>query len=279
MLGLGAVVAGRIGLHRKVVALSGTAAVLVSAVCVLVVAGAVPALAGLLLGLAVLGCYLLILSTGGQGPRLPPRWQAWLRSAVAEEEVELEDAIRPARGRWSDVVTAAAALTVVVAASTAMERAASSLGTTLGVPQIVTGGLVLAAVTSLPNAVAAVYLAARGRGAAALSTALSSNTLNVLAGLLLPGAVIGLGAPSGQAQLITAWYAGLTLAVLALAWRHKGLTRSSGAAIIAAYAGFVGCVLASSYAGPGSTALVSGLSAASAAAMLPAFWAAAARPA
>ena len=33
---------------------------------------------------------------------------------------------------------------------------------------IVTGGLVLAVVTSLPNAVAAIYLALRGRGAAAL---------------------------------------------------------------------------------------------------------------
>ncbi|MGH3255230.1 MAG: hypothetical protein ACRDOU_07430, partial [Streptosporangiaceae bacterium] len=63
------------------------------------------------------------------------------------------------------------------------------------VPEIVIGGLVLAAVTSLPNAVAAVYLAARGRGAATLSTALNSNTLNVAAGLLLPAAVIGLGRP------------------------------------------------------------------------------------
>ena len=49
----------------------------------------------------------------------------------------------------------------------------------------------LAAVTSLPNAVAAVYLAGRGRGAATLSTALNSNALNVIAGLLLPAAIIG----------------------------------------------------------------------------------------
>jgi cation:H+ antiporter len=267
LLGLGALVAGRIGLHRRVVVLSGTVAMLVAVMCVLVVAGVVPALAGLLLGLAVLACYVLVLAGRGHRPGLPPRWRAWLRSAVAEEELELEDAIRPRPGRWLDAVGAAAALTAVVAASIAMERAASSLGTSLGVPEIITGGLVLAAVTSLPNAVAAVYLAARGRGAAALSTALSSNTLNVLAGLLLPGAVLGLGAPAGQAQLITAWYAGLTLAVLALAWRHRGLTRSTGLAIVAAYAGFVGSVLASSYAGPDGTALVGGLTGLSAAAL------------
>ena len=67
-----------------------------------------------------------------------------------------------------------------------MERAASALGSRFAVPEIVVGGLVLAAVTSLPNAVAAVYLAARGRGAATLSTALNSNTLNVVVGLLIP---------------------------------------------------------------------------------------------
>jgi Ca2+/Na+ antiporter len=91
----------------------------------------------------------------------------------------------------------------VIVASVVMERAASDLGQRYGVPQIVTGGLVLAAVTSLPNAVAAVYPAARGRGAATLSAALNSNTLNVVFGLLLPGAPIGLRQASGQAGLVT----------------------------------------------------------------------------
>jgi len=123
------------------------------------------------------------------------------------------------------------------------------------VPQIVTGGLVLAAVTSLPNAVAAVYLAARGRGAATLSTALNSNTLNVVAGLLLPGALIGLGEPSDQAGLVTAWYVVLSLAVLMLAWRRRGLGRGAGLLIIAAYAVFAASVVASGYALAGLQAL------------------------
>ncbi len=117
----------------------------------------------------------------------------------------------------------------------------------------------LAAVTSLPNAVAAVYLAGRGRGAATLSTALNSNTLNVVAGLLLPGALLGLGAPSGQAGLVTAWYAGLTVAVLAVAWRHRGLRRRSGAAIIFAYAAFAASVIISGYGAVGGSPLIAGL--------------------
>ncbi|MGH3269595.1 MAG: hypothetical protein ACRDN1_11120 [Trebonia sp.] len=68
---------------------------------------------------------------------------------------------------------------MVIAASVMMERAASALGSRFAVPEIIVGGLVLAAVTSMPNAVAAVYLASPGRGAATFSTALNSNALNV----------------------------------------------------------------------------------------------------
>jgi sodium/calcium exchanger protein len=141
-------------------------------------------------------------------------------------------------------VTGAAALLVVVAASTLMERAATTVGGHFGVPGIVTGGLVLAVVTSLPNAVAAIYLARRGRGAAALSTALNSNALNVVAGLLLPAAIIGPGPRTGPGTLVAVWYAGLTILALVLAWRHSGLRRGHGALIVAAYLVFVASLLA-----------------------------------
>jgi len=256
LLGLGAVVAGRISLHRKVVVLSGSIALSVALLSVLVISGAVSPLAGLVVAVLVLGVYLLVLGTAGRRPRLPASWQTWLRSAVSEEELELEDAIRPSRGRWPDALIAAMALGVVIVASVTMERAASNLGQRLGVPEIVTGGLVLAAVTSLPNAVAAVYLAGRGRGAATLSTALNSNTLNVVAGLLLPGALIGLGQPSAPTLLVTVWYVGLSVAVLLLAWIHQGVSRRAGAAIIAAYAAFTASLIVSGYAPNGATVLV-----------------------
>jgi cation:H+ antiporter len=255
LLGLGAVVAGRIGLHRRVVLLGGTIAGCVAIVALAVVTGVLPVFAGLVLAVLVLGLYLVLLGTEGRGIAgrvmdgvgLPWRWQAWLRSAVTEEEIELEDAIQPGRGRWPDVAAAAAALVVVVAASIAMERAAVSLGRRFGVPEIIVGGLVLAAVTSLPNAVAAIYLAARGRGHATLSTALNSNTINVVVGLLLPGVVLGLGQPTPQTALVVGWYAALTLAVLVLAWRHRGLSRGPGAVVIAAYGAFCGSLLATAF--------------------------------
>jgi cation:H+ antiporter len=251
LLGLGAVVAGRVSLHRKVVVLGGTVAIGVAGVCLGVVSGVLSAAAGLGLAAVVVAVYVLVLAHGWRvlgRLALPGRWISWLASAVAEEELELEPAIRPRRGRWPDAVVGGGSLLVVIAASVTMERAAAELGSRYAVPELVVGALVLAAVTSLPNAVAAVYLAARGRGAATLSTALNSNNLNVMAGLLLPAAVIGLGRPSGQAVLITVWYLVLTVAVLGLALLDAGLSRAAGIVVIASYVVFAASVMRAGYA-------------------------------
>ena len=247
LLGLGAVVAGRISLHRKVVVLGGTVAMLVAVTCLFSVGGQLSAGAGLTIVLAILVPYIVLLGAhrsifGRLG--LATRWTAWLSAAIVEEESELEVAIHPRRGTGGDALMGGAALVVVVAASIAMERGASSLGVHFAVPEIIVGGLVLAAVTSLPNAVSAIYLARRGRGAATLSTALNSNSLNVAAGLLIPATIIGLAKPSGSGLLVAGWYVGLTALSLVLCYSGHGLRRTSGGLIIAAYALFVALLLA-----------------------------------
>jgi cation:H+ antiporter len=251
LLGLGAVLAGRVGLHRKVIVLGGAVAVWIGATGLAAVLGLVSPLVGLVMALVALVPYIVVLGRGRRGlGRLPlPRgWIAWLASAVAEEESELAVAIRPPRGRARDVAVASGALVIVVAASAAMERAASVLGRRYGVSEIVVGGIVLAGVTSLPNAVAGNYLASRGRGAAVLSTSLNSNNLNVAAGLLLPAALLGLGRPSGETTLVAAWYLGLTVFVLAFAYADRGLRRGAGLLIIGAYGVFLATLLATAHA-------------------------------
>jgi cation:H+ antiporter len=246
LLGLGAIVARRIDLHRKVVVLGGAVASWVALVCLICIVGLIGPTIGLALVLCILVPYVVLLGTRHRPirrPSKPRRWEQWLRSAVVEEEAELEVAIRPRPGTRRDAVVAAVALVVVVAASVIMERAASAIGRHAHVAGIVVGGLVLAAVTSLPNAVAGVYLAARGRGAAMLSTTLSSNTFNVVLGLLLPAAFVGLAAPSGQETLIVGWYGALTVITLILAYVGRGLRRRHGWLIVAGYAGFVAVLL------------------------------------
>jgi cation:H+ antiporter len=249
LLGLGAVVAGFIGLHRKVVLLGGAVALWVALACLGTVTGTVAPLVGLIGVLVVLVPYVVVLgvrrTTLGRLP-LPARWSAWLSSAVDEEELELVVAIRPPRGRPVDLVTAAVALVVVVLASVTMERGATDLGRRYHVADIVIGALVLAAVTSLPNAVAAVHLASKGRGAAALSTALNSNNLNVAAGLLIPAVLLGLTHPSGTGSAIAVWYVGLTVLTVGLAYAGRGLFRWAGWLIIAGYVAFVAWLLLAS---------------------------------
>ncbi len=242
LLGLGAVVAGRIALHRKVVLLEGVVAIAVAALAAVTIAGlASPALC-LALGAVVLVPYVVLSALPPERrPRIPlPRaWRAWLASAVAEEEVELLTAIAPRRGNWRDGVVVAVAVPAVVGASALMEGAASALGARHGVPSIVTGGIVLAAVTSLPNAVAAVYLARRGRGPAAFSVALNSNAVNVVVGLMIPALIVASALLSRDGALITSVYVGLTLVTLGLAWAGRGLDRWAGGLIIVLYVAFV----------------------------------------
>ena len=137
LLGLGAVVSGGIALHRKVVLLGGAVATVVSLICLLAVAGVASPEVGLLVALVVLVPYIVLLGTRRRllsGLHLPPRWDAWLASAVVEEEVELEAAIHPRRGTRVDTLVALGALVTVVGASVAMEQGAASLGPTTAWP-------------------------------------------------------------------------------------------------------------------------------------------------
>jgi cation:H+ antiporter len=248
LLGVGALVAGRIRLHRRVILLGGVVAMGIAAVALLTVRADLAPGGGLAIAAVVLVAYVFVLGTGARGRRLPlpPRPAAWLQAAAAEEEAEMEEGILPESGTGFDAAVVAVALVVVVVASVVMERSAASLGRTLSIPDIVVGALVLAGVTSLPNAVAAIYLVRRGRGAASMSTSLNSNNFNVTVGLLIPATIVGIGPSSGQSVLVAAWSAGLIALTLTLAYRGRGLTRGTGLAIIAGYLAFAASVVTAS---------------------------------
>ncbi|MDE3070453.1 MAG: hypothetical protein KGJ43_06965, partial [Acidobacteriota bacterium] len=247
LLGLAALLAGHIALHRRVVIMEGVVALAVAAVALLAVMGLVSPMAGLALVATVLLPYLAAVGMRRDHLRrlpIPRSFVRWLALAIVQEELELQRALHPRRGRGRDAMEALAALLVVAGAGVALERAAATLGSHQGIPTLVTGALVLGAVTSLPNAVAAVYLARRGRGSATLSTAMNSNALNVAVGLLLPAAIAGLGKPSAEGTMIAVWYLALTALSLAIAYANRGLNRANGALILAAYMAFTGTLLA-----------------------------------
>ena len=247
LIGLAGIVAGHIALHPRVIELSGAVALWIAGIAVLLVLGLLGPPAALLLALAVFVPYLMLL--GMRHVRilslpLPRTWTHWLVTAISEEEQELEAAIHPSRGGARDALVALLGTAAVIGASVAMERSASALGEHHGVPAILVGGIVLAAVTSLPNAVAGVYLALRGRGPAVLSTSLNSNAINIIAGLLLPTVFVGIGAPSAQPIFVATSALAITCLALVFAYSRRGLARAEGYAIVTAYLLFVAVLVA-----------------------------------
>jgi cation:H+ antiporter len=245
LLGLAAIVSGRIRLDPRVVVLEGVVAVWLSVVTLGLVQGTVPPTPTLLLALLVFVPYV-VLSAIHPDVRarlpVPARLRGTLSGALLQEEDDLHLESTPPAGR-GDVVVALATLLVVIVASVLVERSATDLGQAWGLSDLVVGAVVLAVVTSVPNAVAAVHLARRGRGAATLSTTTNSNNINVIVGLLLPAVIVGLGPVTASASLTAWWYLALTVAILAWAWVRRGLGRIDGVVVCIAYAAFLAALL------------------------------------
>jgi cation:H+ antiporter len=240
LLGLAAIVAGGIRLDRRVVLLESVVALALAAITLLVVTDNVAPPGGLALAVLVFAPYVVVSSLRPQVRAripVPARLRGTITSALSTEESDLD--LHPARGGRGDVLAAAATLGAVVAASIAMETTGTALGAQWGWSDLVVGAVLLAVVTSVPNAVAAVYLARRGRGAATLSTTTNSNNINVIVGLLVPAALLGLGAVSSAALTTAWWYFGLTAVALAAAFTRRGLSRIEGVAIGVLYVLFV----------------------------------------
>jgi cation:H+ antiporter len=239
LLGVGALVAGRLALHPPAVIFEGLPAVLAAALGVAVVAG-LPAWIGLGLAAAVLIPYAVLSATSGRSFPLPPGSRAWVVGALTAEGAELDRELgRPCGRPRRSGAEAVGCLLVVIAASTVTERVATTLGRRWSLPDLVVGAVVLAAVTSVPNAVAAVHLARRRYGAAVLSEALNSNTINVVAGLLIPAVVAGVGAVSAQSTVVALWALVMTGGAVLAAWRLAGVDRRVGWSLVAVYLAFV----------------------------------------
>src|SRR6476659_4779027 len=198
LLGVSALIAGRVRIHRHGLLLNGGVAIIGALVAIDLLPGSV----GLVLAVVVLAPYVFV---SALHERARSRLPAPLREAVAEEQ---EDARRdefgpPATG--FDTLAVVAALAAVVGGAYGMVAAAQSLGDRFDVSDFVLGALVLAALTSIPNLIAAVRLARHGRGAACVSAALHSHNANILVGLCIPGLILGLGSPSGVEVFASCW--------------------------------------------------------------------------
>jgi cation:H+ antiporter len=241
LLGLSAVVAGHVGIHRHGLLFNGGVALLVTGIAAALVLGAIGAPAATLLVVAVLAPYVFFLSIRRARiesivPAGPAR--RFLVAAVEEEIEDLRTGEPVPTASAVDSLVLIATLAAIVAASVGMVHSATDLGRHWDISDIIVGTLVLAAVTSLPNLLTAVRLALHKRGSAVASEALNSNSLNVLAGLALPALFVTLGSASGLERFSVWWLVGMTIFAVTLTYVRRGLRRMDGAAIILLYAAF-----------------------------------------
>lgn len=246
LLGLGAVLGGSVRAGRSAVVLVGGATILVTLAGSLLALGLLsPPDAATLSALVFASAAALSL---GRSPSLPKgRLARALARARAEEHHDLAPSATPAPGMTTlDIaMPLIPTLTAVVLASVGMVDTATALGQQMGVSPVVIGVVALAALTSLPNVLAAVRLVGQGRGGAVMNVTLNSNTINVLVGLCLPALFFAPPADAPSASsVLTIWTVGAaTVATVAVAARSRGLSRAAGGALVLSYVVFVALVV------------------------------------
>lgn len=222
LLGLAAIVAGGVRIRRGPLLLDSAVGLFVLSVSAAMVAGLIAPNLSLAVIAPIATGYVLILGNE----------RTHVRSDASH------DRPRSTHQSWLPVALIPVALAGVVAGSLAMVHEALVAAPRLHVSSAVLGLIVLAALTSLPNLWVALHFARADRGTALFSSAMNSNTINLVGGLVVPAVFIGAAAARGSLPYF-GWLAGLTLlALLApLAWSR--LPRLAGLLIIAIYLVFV----------------------------------------
>jgi cation:H+ antiporter len=232
MIGLSAIVCGGVRIRREALAVEGA----VGVAATVIVGALVLELLGAWLTLGLLALVLVpYLTLLGLGPGRSPRaLQRFFGEPHRPDHVLAygERILVPA-------LMLLPALAVIVAGATGMVDAGLRLAQRWSVPDVIVGIVVLAILTSLPNAYTAVRLALQGRGSALVSETLNSNTTNLLFGISVPALFIGLGSTSALTGFDLGWLLLVNLTVLVMLAGARGVGRSEGAAILLLYAVFV----------------------------------------
>ena len=237
MVGMSALLAGSVRLDRPALVLEGAFALFATAVTAAVLFTGVPPWLALATFAAGAVPYLVLLARGTFHGPLPPR-----EPPAAGTSAPAVGA-RSGAGRVMQVVALFVrelpALVVIVVGSVGMVYSAVLVAGRWGVPRPLVGLLLLATLTSLPNAYTAIRLGLAGRGAALVSEALNSNTINLSIGILVPAVIVS-AARGGQGfALDYIWMVAVTVATLALVGQRGGAGRLAGAAIVASYIAYV----------------------------------------
>jgi cation:H+ antiporter len=234
MIGLSAIVAGRVKLRREALALEGGVALGAAIIVVLLGFGVLPAWAAVTALILLLLPYVAVVVLA-EGHILSVRQRLRLRRTMGERHRR-----ERVRGRelWFPLLLLPPAVAAIVLGSLGMVQSAVHIGHAAGIPDALIGTLVLAVVTSLPNAYTGVRLGIARRGSALVSETMNSNTINLVGGIAIPALFVSVAVDSRLGRIDAIWLLAATaLAVLLLAPRG-GITRPGGALLLASWVSF-----------------------------------------
>ena len=231
MIGMSALLAGAIHLTRRSLAIEGAVALLAAAIAGGLILDLIPAWLAVAAFMLVAVPYVVLLGRGRlHTSPAEARARAFAIAAIPDPPPQ---AVREA------IALIALCVAWIVLGAEGMVRAALSLAGHWHVSHVVVGVLVLAVLTSLPNAFTAIRLGTSDRGTALVSETLNSNTINLAGGVMLPALIVGLGGATGLVKFDLGWFMVMTIVGLIVLARPRGAGRLDGALIIALYLVFV----------------------------------------
>ncbi len=236
MIGLSALLAGRVRLARETLMFEGAVGLMITLLAAaLLLRWLSPA------GATVLSAFFVVpyLAVVVAGPSFRGRRLSRLSRALHEHAATdrpPDTSTNPTHHLLGLIVVD---LLLIVAGSAGMVESALSLASDWHISNAVLGVLILGPLTSIPNALTAVRLGLAGRGAALVGETFNSNTINLGFGVIVPSLFVTFAAVTTLGKIQLAWLVGATLVTLGALARPGGMRRPGAAVLVILYFAFV----------------------------------------
>jgi cation:H+ antiporter len=239
MIGVSALLAGAVRLPRETVLLEGVVGLIITLLAIAVLLRWLSPAATVILFALVLAPYLALVAAGQRLSERPGSKLRRLAHALHEHpgpDQPPDTSTNPTHHLLALIVLD---VVLIVGGSVGMVQAALTLGGDWHIPNTVLGVLILAPLTSLPNALTAIRLGLAGRGAALVGETFNSNSINLGVGVILPSLFVTFAAVSSVGKQQLAWLLAMTIVAVGLLARPAGMRRAGAAMLIVLYFAFV----------------------------------------
>ena len=239
MIGLSALLTGAVHVARETLLLEGVVGLVITVLAAALLLRWLSAAVAVLLTALVLVPYLTLVIAGqrlSERPGSPLRRLAHALHEHAGPEPKQDISTNPTHHLLGLIVFD---VVLIVAGSAGMVQAALTLGADWHIPHTVLGVLILAPLTSLPNALTAIRLGLAGRGAALVGETFNSNSINLGVGVIAPSLFVTFTALSSVDKQQLGWLLAMTIAAVGLLALPRGMRRAEATLLVGLYFAFV----------------------------------------